>query len=98
MQQAEVRVVNPAGLHARPAALFVEEAKRFACAVRVENLDRPGRTADAKSLLSLLTLGVAKGHTVRLRCEGPDEAEALVALAALVASGLGEGTGEPAGA
>jgi phosphocarrier protein len=98
MQEAELRVLNPTGLHARPATLFVDTAKRFTCAIRVENLTRPGRNVDAKSILSLLTLGVSQGHTIRVRCVGADEAAAISALSALVASGLGEGRGEPAGA
>ena len=90
MREGEVEVVNRSGLHARPAVLFVAEASRHRCVVEVENLMRPGKRANAKSLLSLLTLGVSAGHRVRIRCEGPDEDAAFASLAALVASGLGE--------
>ena len=92
MRSAELTVRNPSGLHARPAALFVEEAGRHRSRVTVENIDRPGTRADARSLLSVLTLGVSSGHRIRLTVDGEDENEALAALSSLVESGLGEGT------
>ena len=86
----EVQVTNPSGLHARPATRFVEAAGRFQSRVTVENLDRGPRAADAKSILMLLTIGVASGHRIRISADGPDEDAAVETLRDLVASGLGE--------
>ncbi|MFS8641130.1 MAG: HPr family phosphocarrier protein [Symbiobacteriaceae bacterium] len=79
---------NPTGLHARPAALFVKEVQKFA---DTEIFVRKGdREVSARSLLSLLSLGVAQGETIVIRCAGPREQEAMAALAALIEGGLGE--------
>lgn len=92
MRTLELTVVNPSGLHARPASLFVEAAARFSSRITVENLDRGSRPVDAKSILMLLTAGVQRGHRIRLSAAGPDEEEALAALRELVEGGLGEGS------
>jgi phosphocarrier protein HPr len=79
---------NPTGLHARPAALFVQTAQRFAgTEVSVEN---GPRKASARSLLSVLALGAGAGSVITVRCTGPREAEALEALGALIESRFGE--------
>jgi len=83
-----VVVQNPSGLHARPAAAFVNAAKRFAdTKVWVVKGDVQ---RDAKSILQVLTLGVTKGTTVVIRADGPAESEAVRDLVALVEAGLGE--------
>lgn len=90
MASAELIVRNPSGLHARPATLFTEAAGRFAATILVENLDRGSRQVDAKSILMLLTIGVVRGHRIRITAEGPDADDAIAALTALVDSGMGE--------
>lgn len=90
MRTVELVVTNPSGLHARPATLFTETAARFSARITIENLDRAKGPVDAKSILMLLTAGVSRDQRVRLAADGPDEEEALAALAALVESGLGE--------
>jgi len=90
MPAIELQVRNPAGLHARPAALFVEDAGRFASKITIENLERGPRAVDAKSILMLLTIGVVRGHRIRITADGPDAEEALASLRDLVDSGLGE--------
>ncbi|MCX7855923.1 MAG: HPr family phosphocarrier protein [Anaerolineae bacterium] len=77
MPEREVTVGHPEGLHARPAARFVQTARRFRSRVWVLH---NGREADAKSLLSLLTLGVESGAVITIRAEGEDAEEALDAL------------------
>ncbi|MGQ9521741.1 MAG: HPr family phosphocarrier protein [Anaerolineae bacterium] len=77
MGEIEVVVGHPEGLHARPAARFVQTARQFRSRVRVLY---EGREADAKSLLSLLALGVEQGAVVTIRAEGEDAEEALAAL------------------
>ncbi len=82
--------MNPSGLHARPATTFVEAAAGFQSRITIENLDRGSRAVDAKSILFLLTIGVLRGHRVRVTAEGPDAETALVTLRDLVEGGLGE--------
>lgn len=76
-----VVVTNPQGLHARPADLFVKLATRFASRVEVVK-DR--ERVDGKSILAILTLAAAEGAKLSIEAEGPDAAEALEALVALV--------------
>jgi phosphotransferase system HPr (HPr) family protein len=90
VETVELTLENPSGLHARPATLFAQAAARFRSRVTVENLDRGSRPVDAKSVLLVLTAGVQRGHRIRLTADGPDEAEAVLTLTELVASGLGE--------
>jgi phosphocarrier protein len=80
-----VRVTNALGLHARAAARFVQVASRFTCTVRVSVGER---TMDGKSILGLLLLAAARGSDLVIVTEGPDEAEAADALAALAARGF----------
>ena len=88
MVTREVTIVNALGLHARAAARFVRLASQFASTVRVA---RGPRELDGKSILGLLLLGAARGSTIVIRTEGPDQDEAADALAAMVADGFGEG-------
>jgi phosphocarrier protein HPr len=75
------------GLHARPAAIFVKAANRFKSQIMVE---KDGQEVNAKSILSVLTLGVGQGSVVTIRAEGEDEVEAIEALRELVVSNFGE--------
>lgn len=71
-------VINyPNGLHARPAASWVTTAKRFKSNIRIYHDDE---SADAKSLVGLLSLGIKAGRTIRIATDGEDAAEALAAL------------------
>lgn len=76
------------GLHARPAALFVQTANRYKD-TRVE-LVKNGTVRDAKSILGVLTLGVTQGTTIVVRADGPHAADALTALQELAAHDFGE--------
>ncbi len=80
-------VLNKTGLHARPAATFVDLAKRFQANIRVRHYDS---VANGKSLISLLQLGVEYGSTIRVSAEGADAAAALDALKTAIAVGLGD--------
>lgn len=88
MQEGAFVLRNKVGLHARPAALFVKTALRFKCRITVSKDDKE---ADAKSILSVLSLGAEQGDTVIIRTEGEDEVEAMEALKALIESNFGEG-------
>ncbi len=81
----DVTITNPHGLHARPATALVDLAKGFKATIRVRCGDR---VADAKSLISLLKLGVQNGETLRITAEGADAAPALAKLRAGIEAGL----------
>lgn len=87
MISREVTITNTIGLHARPATFFIQKANAYKATVWVEKEDR---RVNAKSLLGVLSLGVAQGMTIRLIAEGTDEVEALDGLEALIGSGFGE--------
>lgn len=78
------------GLHARPAAMFVKAASEFDSDITIQNVSGESDPVDAKSILSVLTLGVAQGHTISLAAEGPDEQESVESLVALIESNFGE--------
>lgn len=86
MQKILLRVINEVGLHARPAAEFVKLAGQFKSNLQVRNITRNSNTVDAKSILSVLTLGVEKGHEIELTGDGVDELEAIGALRNLIES------------
>jgi phosphocarrier protein FPr len=85
-----LRVENPLGLHARPAARFVRTAARFDADVSVSNLTTGKGPVDARSLSAVATLGVRQDHEVAVRARGPDARDALAAIEALAASGFGD--------
>jgi phosphocarrier protein len=87
MQQLEVVVQSAVGLHARPAANLVQTALAFQSNIFVE---KAGRKVSAKSLLSVLSLGVKAGERVAVHADGADETEALAAIGALAANHFGE--------
>ena len=87
MLSQDVTIVNSMGLHARPATFFVQNAHKYKSTIWVESGDRK---VNAKSLLGVLSLGIAKGMTVTLIADGYDEDEAIEGLSELIDSGLGE--------
>ena len=89
MLETTVRIVNPLGLHARAAAQLVRLAGRFKSRVILHRTDS-AVYADAKSILSVLTLAASVGSELRLKVEGEDESAALGALEELIANGFGE--------
>ncbi|MGB9857310.1 MAG: HPr family phosphocarrier protein [Dictyoglomaceae bacterium] len=91
MKVKEVVLKNKTGLHARPAAIFVQSANKFKSKI---TLKANGKEADAKSILKVLTLGANQGTKVIIEAEGEDEDEALKTLSELIESGLGEENGE----
>ncbi len=86
MVRTILRVNNEVGLHARPAAEFVKLAGKFKSAIKVRNVTNDTGLVDAKSILSVLTLGVEQGHEIELQVEGEDEGLALDALRNLIES------------
>ena len=80
-------ILNSSGFHARPAGLFVKTASRFCSSIKVVS---GKRTADGKSILSLMLLGATPGAEITIEAQGEDEGEALNALAELVTGRFGE--------
>jgi len=83
MFEQKVVITAPNGLHTRPAAQFVKEAKSFESAISVEVGDK---SASAKSLFKLQTLGLVQGTEINIKAEGPDEQKAVEALTELMAT------------
>jgi phosphotransferase system HPr (HPr) family protein len=81
-----VIVADPSGLHARPAARFVQAASRFESRIV---LRYAGREADAKSLIALLGLTIRPSSEIVIAAEGPDADAAIAALAVELAPYLG---------
>ncbi|MCE2573709.1 HPr family phosphocarrier protein [Motilimonas eburnea] len=82
MYNKTVTITAENGLHTRPAAQFVKEAKAFSSDITVE---AGGKSASAKSLFKLQTLGLTKGTSVVIKAEGADEQKAVDTLVALMA-------------
>lgn len=82
-----VEIVNPLGLHARPAAEFVKIAARFTAEISVA---KDGYAVNGKSIMGVMTLAAECGSSITIRAEGEDAEEAVDALAALVQRGFGE--------
>lgn len=83
----EVQIVNKLGLHARASAKLTQTAARFASDVW---LARDGRRVNGKSIMGVMMLAAAKGTTLKLEVDGPDEQEAMAALTTLIADKFGE--------
>jgi phosphocarrier protein len=86
MAETKLIVRNEVGLHARPAALFVDKARGFDSEITVAC---DGRTANAKSILGVLALGAEQGAEITVRAEGEDAPQALEALRELLNGGFG---------
>lgn len=87
MYSESIEVQNKTGLHARPAAVFVQTAAKFKSAITVE---KASKQANAKSILSLLSIGASMGDIISIKAEGEDEKQAVAALAELIKSKFGE--------
>jgi len=85
--QCMVEVVNPAGMHARPAAELVKLAGNFSSEIRVE---KDGLEVNGKSIMGVLMLAAEMGSSLRISAHGNDAEDAVAALSALVGRGFGE--------
>jgi phosphocarrier protein HPr len=85
--EKEVVVRNKTGLHARPGGLFCQESKKYESEIQIEKGDR---RANAKSIINILSLGITQGSKIKIIARGPDEKEAVEALASLIESKFGE--------
>ena len=87
MKEVQITITHPVGLHARPAALFVQTAKKFASDVNVTYGDK---TKSAKSILGILGMGVGANARITIQANGADEEAAVDALVRLIESNFGE--------
>lgn len=87
MVEQTIEITNPTGLHARPAALFVETAGKFTSNIWLKCGDR---RVNAKSIMGLISLAISKGTVVTIGAEGEDEEQAVSELVDLVTSSIGE--------
>jgi phosphocarrier protein HPr len=85
--EREATIVNPLGLHARPAAQFVRLASSFASEILVS---KDGLDVNGKSIMGVMMLAAECGSAIRIRASGDDAEGALDALCSLVADGFGE--------
>ena len=92
MKQIELVIQNETGLHARPAKVLVNLAKQFKSNITIEH---KGKRANAKSMVSVLTLGAVCGSDITVQAEGVDEEKAIVELEAAIRAGLGDHEGHP---
>ncbi len=87
MISRDIYITNTSGLHARPATFFIQKANSYRASIWIEKDDRK---VNAKSLLGVLSLGIAKGMTVTLIADGQDENAAISGLVELIDSGFAE--------
>jgi phosphocarrier protein HPr len=86
MQEQTVTLGSKSGLHARPAAVFVQKAKEFQSQITISKDDK---TANGKSILSIITLGAKQGDQVVLKVNGDDAQTAMRKLVTLLEEDLG---------
>lgn len=89
MLETKITVSNQLGLHARAAAQLVRLAGTFQSTVEIQRTDN-GVSANAKSILSVLTLAASKGIELVIKADGADEKEAVRILEELFSGGFGE--------
>jgi phosphotransferase system HPr (HPr) family protein len=87
MKEVKLKIKNKLGIHARPAMLFAQTANQFESDVYVTKDDLE---VNGKSVLGLMMLVAPQGSEITIRCEGPDEEEAIKALTKIVEEGFGE--------
>ena len=87
MIERDAKIMNPLGMHARPAAEFVKTASRFRSAVEVS---KDGLKVNGKSIMGVMMLAAERGSYMTIRTDGEDAEQAMDALLALVAAGFNE--------
>jgi phosphocarrier protein HPr len=88
MLQREVEIINKLGLHARASAKLTQLAGRYKSTIW---LTRNGKRVNAKSIMGVMMLAAAKGATLSIEADGPDEEKAMLALTGLIANCFEEG-------
>lgn len=81
MIEIEYQIDNELGLHARPAALFVQCTNRFLSDVFIQ---KGNKKVDGKSIMGVMSLGIGKGENIKIMADGPDEQEVMEAIEKLI--------------
>ncbi|MCB7320156.1 HPr family phosphocarrier protein [Lacrimispora sp. 210928-DFI.3.58] len=89
MYSSNAVIKNKTGLHARPASEFVKRAGKFHSALKICRKEA-GNWVDGKSIIKVLSLGLAQGEMMEIQAEGEDEKEAVEAMISFVNMGFGE--------
>lgn len=89
MLKGRVEIINHLGLHARAAAQLVRLASNFESRIKLKRIEN-AIIADAKSILSILSLAASKGTVLEVEIEGEDENKALAAINEIFENGFGE--------
>lgn len=87
MVSEKVTVINPQGMHMRPAQIIATKLKDYPCNVTIKN---GPKAVNAKSIMTIMTAAIKCGSEIEIECDGEKEAEALAMLVDLVKSGLGD--------
>jgi phosphocarrier protein len=87
MVEREITIMNKLGLHARPAAQLVQKASKFESEIK---LKRHNLEVNAKSIMGVMMLAAELGSKITIMAEGPDEKEAIKAIALVIKSKFGE--------
>ncbi len=87
MKREEATIINPSGLHARPASVFVKEANKFKSDIAIISGEK---RINAKSIVKLMSTALRQGTDIAIEATGEDEEQAVAALIALLKDGFGE--------
>lgn len=87
MIQAILTITNSTGLHARPAAQLVQTAAGFQSEVKIHGKDK---SANAKSILAVMSMGLSCGSQITIIADGSDEQQCIAALTELIKNNFGE--------
>ncbi len=77
MKSINVKIIDPIGLHARPASKITNEASKYKSDIKII---MDGKSANAKSLINLMALGVKKNNKIEIQAKGLDEADAIAGI------------------
>lgn len=87
MKREQATIINPSGLHARPASVFVKEANKFKSDIAIISGEK---RINAKSIVKLMSTALKQGTDIVIEASGEDEEQAVAALTALLKDGFGE--------
>ncbi len=87
MYSESIVLENEAGLHARPASIFTQTSLKYKSDITIS---KEGKSANGKSIISVLSLGISRGTEITISAEGEDEKAAVADLVALIESKMGE--------
>ena len=90
MRIKKVTVINPGGLHAKPALDFNKAACKFRSEIKVKKLGDDPQEGNGKSMINIMAMHLSKGSEIEIVAEGEDELNAVETLAALIGGGFGE--------